>query len=206
MDRKKFLPLPVARIAGVTALLAVMTLPLVAEAGERTRQTTRQRTEAGHVRHDSWTNAAGRTATRDATVVNDRAARTRTRDVAWTGPDGQQATRQDVTRRTADGYTRDSVVTGPGGQQATRNAVVVNDREAGTRTRSVVATSPEGGQRTVEDQLQRTETGYARSTLVTNPNGSVNTRAVDASYDPETRTWSKEVTRDRMPPPATDGN
>lgn len=178
MHPKKILPLPTARIAGFTLLAIAVATPAIAEAGERTRQITRQRTDTGHVRHDSWSNAAGRTATRSTTVANDRANQTRTRDVTWSGPDGQQAT---------------------------RNAVVVNDRDAGTRSRNVVATGPNGGQRTIDDRWQRTESGYTRSTVVTNPTGAVNTRDVGASYDPETKTWTKEVIVDRTPP-ATDGD
>ncbi len=204
MFEKRLSAASAARLATIAALALFVAVPATADAREVTRQTTKQRTDNGHVRKDTWSNAAGRTATREATVVNDRENRTRTRDVLWTGPNGQQATRQDVTRRTENGYTRDSVLTGPDGRQATRSAVVVNDKEAGTRTRSVIAQGPEGRQRTVEDQLQRTENGYTRSTTATNPNGAVVTRDVEASYDPETKTWSKEVTRERTPPAGND--
>lgn len=118
--------------------------------------------------------------------------------------DAREVTRQTTKQRTENGYTRDSVMTGPEGRQATRSATVVNDKEAGTRTRSVVRQGPEGRQRTVKDQLQRTENGYTRSKTATNPNGAVNTRNVVASYDPETGTRSKEVTRERTPPAGSD--
>jgi hypothetical protein len=52
-----------------------------------------QRTANGHARSDTWTNAEGRSASRNATVVNDKDAGTRTRDVQRQGPEGQTATR-----------------------------------------------------------------------------------------------------------------
>ena len=76
-----------------------------------TRQTQVQRTGTGHTRSDTWTNAQGKTASRNATVVNDKGSGTRTRDVRWQGPQGQQATRHDFTQRTDDGYTRSTTAT-----------------------------------------------------------------------------------------------
>ena len=169
--------------------------------GDYTRHTERTRTENGHTRHDEITNGAGKTATRDATVVNDRAAGTRTRDVVATGPNGKTAARQDVTQRTENGYTRDSAVTGPNGKTATRNATVARDKEAGTVSREVVATGPNGGVRTIDDNAQRTEDGFTRSTVVTNPNGSSATRDVTGSYDPTTKTVTKDVSVNRTPAP-----
>ena len=49
--------------------------------GDVTRHTEHARTENGRTRHDEVTGPQGRSATRDATVVNDRAAGTHTRDV-----------------------------------------------------------------------------------------------------------------------------
>jgi hypothetical protein len=169
--------------------------------GDYTRHTERARTENGHTRHDEITNGAGKTATRDASVVNDRVAGTRTRDVVATGPNGKTATRQNVTQRTDNGYTRDSIATGPNGKTATRNATVARDKEAGTLSRDVVATGPNGGTRTLDDNVQRTEDGFTRSTIVTNPNGSSATRDVTASYDAATKTVTKDVSVDRTPAP-----
>jgi hypothetical protein len=171
--------------------------------GDYTRHTERTRTDDGHTRHDEITNGAGKTATRDASVVNDRAAGTRTRDVVATGPQGKTATRQDVTQRTENGYTRDSVVTGPNGKTATRNATVARDKEAGTVSRDVVTTGPNGGTRTIDDDVQRTDDGFTRSTVVTNPNGSSATRDVTATVDPTTKTVSKDVSVDRTPAPSS---
>ena len=146
--------------------------------GDYTHQTQRTRTADGHTRHDDWSNAKAKTATRDATVVNDRANGTRTRDVE---------------------------VQGPNGKTATRDATVVRDKEAGTVSRDVVTTGPNGRTRTVDDDIQRTDDGYTRETVRTNPNGSTLTRDVNATYDPATKTFTKDVSVDheRATPPAT---
>jgi hypothetical protein len=61
--------------------------------GSYSQQTQVQRTASGHTRSDTWTSADGRIASRNATVVNDKAAGTRTRDVQRQGPEGQTTTR-----------------------------------------------------------------------------------------------------------------
>lgn len=169
--------------------------------GDYSRQTERVRTENGRTRSDTWTGANGRSASRDATVVNDRAAGVRTRDVAWQGPNGQTATRNDVTTKTDSGYTRDSTFVGPNGQTTMRNAEVVNDREAGTRSRTATTTLPDGRTRTLDDQLTRTENGYTRDTTITNPQGSTLQRDVVATRDAETGKLVKDVNVDRTPAP-----
>jgi len=193
-------------LLGATALSLLMFGAQAAEArdrpghaprGDYTRHTERQKTENGRTRSDTWTNSAGKTATRDAVVVNDRESGTRTRDVQWQGPNGGQASRHDVTQKTADGYTRSSVATNRKGQTATREAEVVRDKEAGTRTREVTTTGFNGKTRTVDDVTQKTDDGYTRNTTVTHANGATSTRDVTATYDPVTKTWVKDVTVDR---------
>jgi len=172
--------------------------------GDYTHHTDRAKTDNGHTRHDEWKNGEGKTATRDATVVNDRETGTRTRDVVETGPNGKTASREDVTQRTADGYTRDSTFTGPNGKTSTRDATVVRDKDAGTVSRDVVETGPNGKTRTIDDDVQRTADGYTRETVRTNPNGSTLTRDVTATYDKDTKAFSKDVSVDheRATPPA----
>jgi hypothetical protein len=104
--------------------------------GDYTRHSEVRRTDNGHTRNDTWTGTRG-TATRGATVVNDRENQTRTRNVEWTGPGGQQATRTDVTQRTETGYTRSSTATGPQGGTATRDVVATRDAESGSWTKDV---------------------------------------------------------------------
>jgi hypothetical protein len=59
--------------------------------GDWSRHTETQRTDTGHDSHTTWTGENGKTATRDAVVVNDREAGTGTRDVTYTGPEGRRA-------------------------------------------------------------------------------------------------------------------
>ena len=195
---------------------ASFALPATAEARERParvadraaprgdfqRRTERARTANGHTRQDTWTGADGRSATRDAVVVNDRDAGTRTRDVTWTGPDGAVATRRDVTAKTESGYERSSAVTGPSGKTTTRESSLVRDAEAGTRTRAATTTLPDGRTRSMDDVVTRTENGYVRDTTIVNPNGATLQRDVVATRDPATGAWVKDVAVDRTPAPA----
>ncbi len=163
--------------------------------GDRTVHTERQRTENGHSSHSVVTGSNGQTATRDATVINDRDAGTRTRDVTYTGPNGGTRTVNDVATRTEDGHTRYTVFTDAQGRTATREAVVVNDGD-GTRTRDVTYTGRNGGVSTVNDVTQRTEDGYTRSTTVTGPNGNVGAREVTVNCDKAAGKCTKDVTVD----------
>jgi hypothetical protein len=117
--------------------------------GDHTRHTEVRRTDNGHTRTDTWTGERG-TATRQAEVVNDRENRKRTRETNWTGPNGQQGTRTEVTQRTDNGYTRNSTATGPKGGTATRDVTAVRDPATGTWTKDVSVErtpppAPEGG-------------------------------------------------------------
>jgi hypothetical protein len=119
--------------------------------------------------------------------------------------DGHAAPRWDSktvqTQRTATGHERHTTWTGQNGRTATRDAVVTNDREAGTRSRDVTSTGPNGKTQTVNDVTTRTDSGYNRETVVNHADGSTLTRDVTSSYDPETKTRTKEITVDRDPPP-----
>jgi hypothetical protein len=64
-------------------------------------------------------------------------------------------------------------------------------------SRQAVTTGPSGQTRTLDDVTQRTDGGFTRSTVITNPDGSTVTREVEATYDPETGSWSKDVNVDR---------
>ncbi len=96
-------------------------------------------------------------------------------------------------QRTANGHTRQDAWTNGKGQTATRDATVVRDKDAGTVSRDVVRTGPNGKTRTVSDDVQRTNDGYARETVRTNANGGTTTRDVDATFDPATKSFSKDV-------------
>jgi hypothetical protein len=113
--------------------------------GDYSHQTQVQRTANGHTRSDTWTNAEGRSASRNATAVNDKEAGTRTRDVQRQGPEGNTATRHDETQRTESGYTRNSTATNAQGQTATRNATATFDPSTKTWTRDVSVNRGDGG-------------------------------------------------------------
>jgi len=163
----------------------------------KSKTTQVQRKDNGYKRSTEITDRQGRQYNRDATVTRDREAGSKTRDVLWTGPDGQTATRQDIVTRTDDGYTRNSEFTGPEGKTATRDATVTGDSEAGTRTRDVLWTGPDAQTVTGQDVVTRTDGGYSRSTTHTGPEGNTSARQVISAWDPETKTWTKQVTYDR---------
>ncbi|HSL70684.1 MAG TPA: hypothetical protein VK864_10615, partial [Longimicrobiales bacterium] len=108
---------------------------------------------------------------------------TRTRDVTYTGVDGQTRTVNDVTQRTDDGFTRNSTYTNAQGETATRSAVVTNDRADGTRTRDVTYTGVNGQVSTAHTVTTRTDSGYVGETTVAGPNGATGTRSETVSCD-----------------------
>lgn len=165
--------------------------------GDFTRETTRQRTERGRLRTDTWTGENGRSATRRREVTRDPEAGVRTRRSDWTGPEGGTLTRERRTERTENGWRRSGSVATGDGRTATRETEVARDPEAGERTRRSMTTLPDGRTVTGDDVLRRTEDGYTRSTTVTGPDGATATRDVNGTYDPETGTWSRVVDVDR---------
>jgi hypothetical protein len=129
------------------------------------------------------------------------------RTVTRTAPDGTSRTSShDSTWQRGDGqWTRDTVHTGPNGKQATTH--VDGAKTENGHVRDVTRTGPDGKTATTHDEVQRTDDGYTRSTTTTGPNGGVTTRNATGTYDPETKTWTKQVTRQVTPvtdPPASD--
>ena len=165
--------------------------------GEWSRHTEVQRTETGHTSRSTRTGENGKTATRDANVVNDREAGTRTRDVTYTGSEGKTRTVNDVTQRTEDGHTRTTTVTDAQGRTATRAAEVTRDESDHTSTRVVTYTGRDGQETVVNDVNQRTEAGYTRDTTVTGPTGETAARSVEVSCDKAARHCTKDVQVDR---------
>jgi hypothetical protein len=147
-----------------------------------TRTTERQRTENGHTRRDTWT-GPGRTATRDAVVTNDLEAGTRTRNVDYTGPNGNTASVDTVRTKTDDGFTRSTTITNGQDETATRDLTVKRDKESDTVTREANYTTFDGRTGSMSDVIQRTEDGFARDTSRTTPDGTTHTRSVDVSCD-----------------------
>lgn len=164
-----------------------------------TRTTERQRTENGHTRSDTWTNADGKTATRDAVITNDKEAGTRTRNVDYTGPDGGTASVDSVRTKTENGFTRSTTATNKDGETATRDMTVTRDNEAGTVTRETNYTTFDGREGSKSDVIQRTENGFTRDTTRTLPNGEMHTRAVDVSCEKDVGKCVKQVEVDQQP-------
>jgi hypothetical protein len=160
-----------------------------------TRTTTRQRTENGRTRNDTIVGANGKTATRDAVVVNDREAGVRTRNVDYVGPNGRTASVDNTVTRTENGLTRDTVITNGQGETATRTMTLERDKEAGTATRSANYTTFDGREGSMTDVRTRTDDGYTRETTRNLPNGNVQTRSVDVSCDKDAKSCTKTVDR-----------
>lgn len=199
----------ISKLTAATALAALLAANAMAD-GRRggaqaqrpdgSQHTETQRTENGHTRNSTWTGEDGRKATRDANVVNDRAAGTRTRDITYTGPEGKTRTVNDVTTRTDDGHMRSTKYTDAEGRTATRDAVVTRDAENRTRARDVTYTGRDGEQTQVNDVTQRTDTGYTRETTVTKPDGATGTRSVIVDCDKAAGNCTKDVEVDHSNP------
>lgn len=116
------------------------------------------------------------------------------RTVTRTGPDGTSRTSShDTTWQRGDGkWTRDTMHTGPNGQQGTTH--VEGSKTEDGAVRDVTRTGPGGKTSTTHDELHRTDGGYTRQTTHTGPQGGVTTRDATGSWDPETKTWTRDVT------------
>ena len=116
------------------------------------------------------------------------------RDVTRTGPNGKSSTTHDEVHKTDEGYTRQTTHTGPNGGVTTRDTTGSYDPETKSWSKDVTTTRPDGSTSATQVEGQRTEDGYTRQSTHTGPNGGVTTRDTTGSYDPETKSWSKDVT------------
>jgi hypothetical protein len=105
--------------------------------GSWSRSSTVQRTPSGHTRQDRWRSRDGKTATRNTTVVNDRAAGLRSVDATTTGFNGRTTTVSSDAQRTGDGYVRDLTRTLPTGRVNQRSIDVSCDPAAQNCTKTV---------------------------------------------------------------------
>ncbi|MCU0760166.1 MAG: hypothetical protein MUF07_13345 [Steroidobacteraceae bacterium] len=176
--------------------------PRRAAGGGWPRTTETQRTENGRLRSDRWEGADGRSASRDVAVTRDREAGTRTRESAWTRPNGDAGNATTVTRRTDDGFTRNTTVTNAEGQVATRDVAVSRDREAGTATRSVDYSGFDGRSASVDATRTRTADGMTIDRTVVTPGGRTLEQDVVKSCDRAAGKCTTTVTRENTPPPA----
>jgi hypothetical protein len=119
------------------------------------------------------------------------------RTVTRTGADGTSRTSQhDTSWQRGDGmWSRDTVHTGPGGKQATTH--VDGAKTDDGHVRDVTRTGPDGKTSTTHDEVHKTDGGYTRETTHTGPNGGVTTVQGQGTWDPATKTWTREkvVTR-----------
>ena len=83
------------------------------------------------------TRTDGTTATRNATVTNDREAGTTTRSADYTTFDGHEGSMSDVIQRTDDGFSRETTRTLPNGETHTRSVDASCDEDAGNCVKQV---------------------------------------------------------------------
>jgi hypothetical protein len=114
-----------------------------AQGAQWSRVTTAQRTPNGRTSQSTVTRGDGKIATRDAVVVNDRAAGTRSVDATTTGFNGRTTTYASDAQRTATGYTRDVSRTLPDGHVNQRSVDVTCDKTAQSCTK--IVTGQNGG-------------------------------------------------------------
>lgn len=101
------------------------------------RTTQRTRTDNGYTVHSTATNAQGQTATRDATVVRDRAAGTATRTASWTNFEGGQGSSTSTRTRTDNGSVTATTVNHANGSTTERTATRVCDKSAKSCTTTI---------------------------------------------------------------------
>nr|CBX27232.1 hypothetical protein N47_A12610 [uncultured Desulfobacterium sp.] len=115
------------------------------------------------------------------------------RNVSRSGPQGRSSSRNIATNRTGNGYSRNTTMTGPQGNTATRSAQGQWDTETKTWTKSVTSTGANGQSATRNTTATKTDEGYNSSTTMTGPQGNTATRSAQGQWDPETKTWTKNV-------------
>jgi len=124
--------------------------------GTFTRHTEQVATDNGFTRATSVTDPAGKTATHNVSVVNDKDGKTHSRDVSGTTYAGKSYSASSVTQKTDDGYTRTGSATGADGKTASRDVTFVADKTAGTATKTIETTGPNGKSNTVVKQITKT--------------------------------------------------
>jgi hypothetical protein len=148
-----------------------------------------QKTEDGYTKTGTWTDAQGRTHTRDVDFSYDKENKSWKKSVTATGPDGQTRSKEITGQKTENGYTRNSTMTNAQGKTMTREAQGTWDPATKTWQKNMTAIGPEGKTYTRQTTGQKTEDGYAATTTATGPQGKqkmVNSQGV---WDPATKTW-----------------
>ncbi len=148
-------------------------------------------------RNVSRTGSSGQSATRDITAT--RSGSGYNRSTTFNGPQGNSATRETSVTRTESGINRATTTTGPQGNTMTREANSQWNPETKTWTKRSNTTGSGGQTATRETSVSRTESGVNRSTTTTGPQGNTMTRDANGQWDPETKTWSKNVIVETAP-------
>ena len=102
------------------------------------------------VASSSSTRPDGSVVTRESSNAVDPDAGTRSRDVIWTGADGQTVTRSGEFTRTENGFEGSVTRTGPGGNSGGRQITGSYDPETGVFTREVRPLEPDAPDDTAE--------------------------------------------------------
>lgn len=148
-------------------------------------------------RNVSRTGPSGQSAMRNITAT--RSGSGYNRSTTFNGPQGNSATRETSASRTESGVNRSTTTTGPQGNTMTREANSQWNPETKTWTKSSNTTGSGGQAATRETSVTRTESGINRSTSTTGPQGNTVTRDANGQWDPETKTWSKNVIVETAP-------
>jgi hypothetical protein len=183
-----------SRIAAIAACVLSLTLSLgtsTAGAKERpvrgyTPSAHAQKGGIGRIRQDARTNPRGKSASRNTPVR----------------PDEADESNRPVIERTENGYTREQTVTNGKGETSTRTTVVERDPETGSYSKTRTFTGFDGRTQTKSIEVQKTDTSYSRTREITHKNGSVTSHQATGTYDPVTKTWSRDVETSHTKPPA----
>ena len=115
------------------------------------------RTDNGYTWNVTWTTPRG-TFERDVTVARDAETGTVTRDIVWTGPEGQHVSRHGQAQLTENGYVTQGTLTGRNGETVSRSVETIRDLENHTVTR---VTTVDGREHdvTITTQFSRNSAG-----------------------------------------------
>jgi hypothetical protein len=184
-----------SRTAAVAACVLSLTLSLGTTPAEARERPARSYSPSAHVqkggigrmRQDTWTNPRGKSTSRSTPTVR---------------PDEPGESNRPVIERTENGYTREQTVTNGKGETSTRTTVVERDPETGTYSKTKTFTGFDGRTHSKTSEVQKTDTSYSRTREITHKNGSVTSQQVTGTYDPVTKTWSRDVDTSHTKPPA----
>lgn len=175
--------------------------------GKYTREVDRSKDEDGVSRTSTVTNTeTGNTLTRERSTSYDEETGTVTHsdDISTSG--GKSLSVDKTLQKTDDGLQATTTVTGQDGQTVSRTTELNPDPESQTLTKSVTTTTADGDVRGRETTMQRTEDGYTRTTDWEGPDGGGVTTEVEATYNEETGTYDRDVSRSRDGDGTVDGD